>query len=135
MEENQAPPDDFTDYYGSITESLNFMREVETILEETSVLVDKIKGTAIYTEYQSALEDLQRQPELKALADAFRKEKYLAYIALKEPVSFADFDELEEKRMELASYPQIERYLKAELALCRVLQAVQSRLVLAMNFE
>ncbi|MBQ8815807.1 MAG: YlbF family regulator [Lachnospiraceae bacterium] len=111
------------------------MREVETILEETSVLVDKIKSTVIYTEYQSALEDLQRQPELKALADAFREEKYLAYIALKEPVSFADFDSLEEKRMELASYPEIERYLKAELALCRVLQEVQSKLVLAMSFD
>ncbi len=131
MEEDKAPADDFTDYFGS----LEFMREVETILEETSVLIDRIKSTQIYTEYQCALEDLQRHPELKALADAFREEKYLAYTALKEPVSFVCFDSLEEKRLRLAAYPEIERYLQAELALCRVLQEVQNRLVLAMNFD
>ena len=131
MEKDEASSDDITDYFGS----LEFMREVETILEETSVLIDRIKNTQIYTEYQSALEDLRRQPELKALADTFREEKYLAYTALKEPVSFVCFDSLEEKRLKLAVHPEIERYLKAELALCRILQEVQNRLVLAMNFD
>ena len=111
------------------------MKEVTAILNETTVLINTIKGTSIYTEYQSALEDLQRYPELKARADAFRAENYLAYHALKEPISFADFDSLEDKRTELIKYPQIDRYLQAEVALCRVLQEVQNRLVAAISFD
>ena len=111
------------------------MKEVALILEATSDLVNTIKSTSIYIEFQSALEDLQRYPELKALADEFRAQKFLAYHSLKEQVSFADFQELEEKRVELACYPQIERYLNAEVALCRALQEVESRLTAGMAFD
>ena len=131
MEKDEETSYDLTDYL----RSLDVMREIETILEETSVLINKIKGTQIYMEYQSALEDLRRHPELKTMADAFRKEKYLAYIALKEPVSFADFEHLEEERLKLTVHPEIERYFKAELALCRVVQEVQDRLALVMSFD
>lgn len=111
------------------------MQEVTRIIEETSVLIDIIKNTSIFTEYQSALEDLKRYPELKAKADEFRMENYQAYQAIRNPISFADFDNLEEKRIELVKYPQVDRYLTAELALCRVLQEVQSRIVDAMSFD
>lgn len=111
------------------------MKEIALILEATSALVDTIKGTSIYIEFQSALEDLQKCPELKTLADEFRAQKFLTYHSLKEQVSFADFYDLEEKRMELACYPQIERYLNAEVALCRVLQEVESCLTAGMDFD
>lgn len=111
------------------------MKEVTLILEETSVLINTIKSTSIYTEFQSALEDLQKYPELKALADEFRTQNYLTYHSLKGHVSFADVEDLEEKRIELAKYPQIDRYLDAELALCRVLQEVESRLTAGMCFD
>jgi cell fate (sporulation/competence/biofilm development) regulator YlbF (YheA/YmcA/DUF963 family) len=111
------------------------MKEIELVLEETSGLVDFIKSTSIYTEFQSALKDLQKYPELKTLADEFRAQNYLAYHSLTGQVSFADFDSLEEKRAELSKYPQIERYLNAELALCRLLQEVQSHLTAGMCFD
>ena len=111
------------------------MKEVTLILEETSVLIDTIRSTSIYTEFQNALAELKKYPELKAMADEFREQNYLAYHALTKQVSFADFDILEEKRIELAKYPQIDRYLKAELALCRVLQKVESHLTAGMCFD
>ena len=111
------------------------MKETTLIMNETSVLIDTIKNTSIYTEFQSALEDLKRYPELKEKADEFRRENYRAHSALKEPISFADFESLEEKRLELAAFPQVDRYLKAELALCRILQEIQSRVVTAMSFD
>jgi len=111
------------------------MREVEAILEETSVFIDKLKNTGIYEEYRCAAEELRKVPELKALADAFRKERYRAYDALQEPVSFAAFADLEAKRLELDAYPEIKRYLQAEVALCRVLQEIQNRLTLAVSPE
>lgn len=111
------------------------MKELTAILDETTSLIHTIKSTSIYAEYRSSLEELQRYPEWKALADEFRKKNYLAYHSLKDHISFADFDSLEERRMEMEKYPQIDRYLKAEVALCRVLQEVQSRIVAAMDFD
>ena len=111
------------------------MKEIALILEATDTLANTIKSTSIYMEFQSALQDLQKYPELKAMADEFRRQNYLAYHSLKEQISFADFGDFEEKRMELACYPQIERYLNAEVALCRMLQEVESHLTAAMSFD
>lgn len=111
------------------------MKETALILEATNTLVNIIKNTSVYTEFQSALEDLQKYPELKTLADEFRTQKFLAYHSLKEQISFADFPDFEEKRLELAGYPQIERYLNAEVALCRLLQEVESCLTEGMSFD
>ncbi len=111
------------------------MKEFTAIMEETFVLINTIKNTSVYKEYQSSLEDLQRYPELKEITDAFRKENYLTYREIKSPVSFADVESLEEKRLELVKHPQIDRYLKAELALCRVLQDIQNSIVTAIEFD
>ena len=111
------------------------MKELTAILDETNLLIHAIKDTSIYKEYRSSLEELQKHPEWKALADDFREQNYLAYHSLKGHISFADFGSLEEKRMELETYPLIDRYLRAEVALCRTLQEVQSRIVAAVDFD
>lgn len=110
------------------------MREVASILEKTSDLINTIKNSSIYTEYHSALEDLNMFPDLKAMADEFRKAKFEAYHS-ETPIRFTVFDELEEKREKLAEYPQIDRFLKAELALGRILQEVQSQITEAMGLD
>jgi hypothetical protein len=71
---------------------------------------------------------------LKDLADDYRKAKFEAYHSQK-PISIKLLDELEEKREMLAKYPQIDRFLKAEIILGRVLQEVQSRITAAMELE
>lgn len=111
------------------------MKEAALIKEATSVLVDTIRGTSVYMEFQGALEELKKYPELKAMTDEFRKQNFLAYDSLRQQTSFADFDILEERRIELSGYPQIERYLNAEVALCRMLQEVESQLTAGMCFD
>lgn len=110
------------------------MREMELIREKTTSLIETIRSSSVYIEYHSALADLQEHPDLKALADAYRIDKYHAYHA-ESPTGFEIFDALEEKREELAEYPQIDRFLKAELALCRVIQEVGSSVTAAMCFD
>lgn len=114
---------------------MTFMKEWEVILAETNAFADKLKSTTVFKEYQSAAEALQKSPEWKALADRFREERYLAYDSLKEPVGFTALEELEEKGLELAKYPEIARYLRAETAICRVLQRIQDVLVRAAEPE
>lgn len=110
------------------------MREIELIREKTTSLIEAIRSSSVYIEYHSALEDIQKHPELKELADSYRIDRYRAFHA-ESPTGFEIFDDLEEKRDELAEYPQIDRFLKAELALCRVLQEVGSSVTGAMCFD
>lgn len=111
------------------------MNEVEIVWDETSALANVIRNTSIYQEFQKALEELKEHPQLKARTDEFRTRNYLAYNSLKEPASFVEFGELEANLMELIQYPQIERYLKAELALCRMLQEVENQLTADICFD
>lgn len=108
------------------------MKEVTSISKKTSDLIHEIKESSIYKEYHSALEDLNMFPELKDLTDEFRKAKFKAYHS-DSPVSFKVFDELEQRREKLAEYPQIDRFLRAELVLGRALQEIQNRITEAME--
>ena len=110
------------------------MREAASILDKTFDLITEIKDSAIYKEYHEALNELNTFPNLKDLADDYRKAKFEAYHSQK-PISIKLLDELEEKREVLAKYPQIDRFLRAEIILGRVLQEVQSRITAAMELE
>ena len=110
------------------------MREAALILDKTFELINEIKGSSIYKEYHEALDELNTFPNLKDLADDYRKAKFEAYHA-QNIINIKLLDELEEKREMLEKYPQIDRFLQAELALGRVLQEVQSRITEAMALE
>ncbi len=130
MEEDKAPPDDFTDYYGSIKQ----MNDMFLVLDKTSDLMEDIKRSDIYLEYKKALYELEKYPELKEKANAFRKENFALVNSIKTPVSFMAVADMEAKYNEVTVYPQIERYLNAELALCRLIQRIQHSLASAITF-
>lgn len=132
MEEDEASPDDFTDNYGSITGITFIMKEVASILEKTTDLIDNIKDSSIYVEYHSALHELNTFPKLKALTDDYREKKHQIYQS-KAPISLKVLDELEERREKLAEYPQIDRFLKAELVMGRTLQEILNRITESMG--
>ncbi len=110
------------------------MGNVASIPEKTSELIAAIKNSAVYAEYQEALADLNTFPDLKEMTDKFRHAQYQAYHS-ELSVSLKLFDELEEKLVELTQYSQIDRFLRAELALSRVLQGVQSQIIGAMEWD
>ena len=110
------------------------MRAAASILDKTIDLITEIKASAIYKEYHEALAELNTFPNLKDLADDYSKAQFETYHA-QNPISIKLLDELEEKREMLAKYSQTDRFLKAELALGRILQEVQSRITEAMALE
>ncbi len=124
MEKDEAQTNDFADYYGSIKQ----MKDMFLVLNKTSDFIEDIKRSAIYLEYEAALKELNQYPELKEKADAFRKENFMTVTSIKMPVPFSAVASMETKYEEVAVYPEIERYLNAELALCRMVQKIQSNL-------
>lgn len=105
------------------------------ILEKTKDFIEDIKQSDIYIEYQKAYAELERNPELLLKADTFRKEHFLRMKAMQQPVCFADVESVEKDYEEIAVYPEIKRFLEAELALCRLLQRIQEQFVVNLDFK
>lgn len=108
------------------------MNEVKLVLEKTDDLIDTVKESFIYKEYQQALTELNGFPELKVMTDAYRKARFELY-HVEAPFCMEKIRAVEAKREELAQYEQIDRFLKAELHLGRILQEVQSQITQAME--
>lgn len=112
------------------------MNEVFSLLDETSNLVKHIRESKVYAEYKRALEEIKLYPELKAEADDFRRENFDTYTRMDGgTVSFEAFHKLELKRQELAKKPIVDEYLKAELALCRLVQEIHERILTSVELE
>lgn len=110
------------------------MNEVTSILDKTSDLIQVLTESSIYREYHEALKELNEFPELKTLADDYRKARFELYHT-KGPFCMEKLNALEEKREELMQYKQVDRFLKAELNLGRILQEIQSQITQAMELE
>ena len=131
MEKDETPSNDITNYYGSIKQ----MKDMFAVLDKTSELIEEIKQSDIYVEYKAALRELQKDPVLLEKADAFRKAQYEEVALHSKPLGFAEASHMEEAYEKIAEYPAIDRFLKAELALCRLLQRIQDNIVEAMDFR
>lgn len=130
MEKDEASSNDFTDYYGSI----KHMKDMFSILEKTNDLIEEIKQSDIYKEYEAARSELESHPELKEKTDAFRKDHFEALNAIKTPVCFSEVANMEARYEEVSAYPVIDRYLNAELAVLRLIQRIQNSLMGAIEF-
>lgn len=131
MEKDETSSNDFTNYYGSIKR----MKDMFAVLQKTSELMEDIKQSDIYVEYKAALSILQKNPELKEKADAFRKAQFQAVELHESPLGFWDASDMEEAYEKISAHPEITRFLKAELALCRLLQRIQVSIVEAIDFR
>ena len=94
------------------------MEQPNTIEENISRLMDSIKESAEYQEFQKQNAILKQNPELKSRVDAFRAENYRI-----QNECDADnlFDVVEQMGRESA---EVNAYLDAELALCRMMQRI-----------
>ena len=111
------------------------MKDMFAVLEKTSELIEDIKMSDVYVEYKAALYELQKDPELMAKADLFRKEQYDQVQTNNRPVGFWEVAHIEEQYEKVANYPVVVRFLNAELALCRLVQSIQADIVAAIDFR
>lgn len=111
------------------------MKDMFQVLDKTAELIEDIKQSDIYMEYKAALYEIQKNPELQQKADAFRSEQFQAINKCEKPIGFADAADMENRYEMISMYPEIARFLEAELALCRLVQRIQNRIVEAIDFR
>ena len=93
-----------------------------------------LKGSDIYKEYRSALEELNKDPELKRRVDDFRQRNY--NFQQSEEIDLNEYDQFRSEMVGFrASDQRVDAFLDAELALCRMIQDVSYRITEALDFE
>ena len=93
-----------------------------------------LKDTDIYKEYRSALEELNKDPDLKRRVDDFRQRNY--NFQQSEDIDLNEYDQFRSEVVGFrAAEPRADAFYDAEIALCRLIQENNFRIVDALDFE
>lgn len=99
-----------------------------TIEENIIRLLDSIKESKAYKEFREKEESLNKNPELRGRVDDFRKDNYRIQNECDRNELFHVAEQLARESAELRRNPEVNAYLDAELALCRMMQKICTKL-------
>lgn len=126
------------DAYADRTDGTGGMiRAVETderVEESTEKLLQIIKTSRTYREYAAARKELSAFPDRKEKADRFRRDNYIVRNNEADDLTEARAD-LYRRREQLRMDPLIDRYLNAELLMCRMLKRSAVRILNAADLD
>ena len=98
-------------------------------------LVDTIKNTDEYKEFQFQKEKINKFPELKDRINEFRKKNYELQNSGQSANLMEDTERLQMENEDLFENPLSADFLQAELDFCRMMQDINLRIVDAVDFE
>ncbi|MBR5420793.1 MAG: YlbF family regulator [Lachnospiraceae bacterium] len=102
---------------------------------ELFTLIEAVKHSNTFKEYDRCRIALKSDPELKARVDKYREENYLLQTSEDDGTLQDRIEAFARDNMELSEMPRVRAFLDAELALCRMLQEITDRVVRAIDFE
>lgn len=97
------------------------MEEITKNIEE---LLTAIKRSEIYVEYKKQEAVLDQNPELKERVNQFRANNFQMQSEAGRDNLFHVVEKLSHESAELRKVPEVNAYLDAELALCKLMQIV-----------
>jgi len=127
MERNKTSSNDNANYYGSL--------EKNTVEESLSILIEAVKSSNEYQAYLYAQKRVDLNPETKKNLDKFRAKNYEIQNNSKAEVLYLGIDTIEREIADLRANPLVDEFLEAELALCRMIQDINWKLIGALDFD
>ena len=109
--------------------------EPNTIDENISRLLEAIKESPEYVEFQKQNEILKQTPELKERVDAFRGDNYRIQNECDSDNLFDVVEQMGKESAELRRHPEVNAYLDAELALCKMMQKICVKLAEGIDMD
>ena len=106
-----------------------------TIDENISSLLEAFKESPEYVEFQKQNEILQQKPELKKRVDAFRGDNYRVQNECGSDNLFDVVEQMGKESAELRRHPEVNAYLDAELALCKMMQKICVKLAEGIDMD
>ena len=108
------------------------MTEVD---KELTQLIEAVKHSRTYKEYDRARVTLKSDPELMARVYEYRMQNFELQNSVDDGTLHDRIDKFYTDNMELSEEPRVRAFLNAELALCRMLQAISEGVVEGIDFE
>ena len=105
----------------------------EHVNEAVKQLVDAIRNTDAYLEYQRQLARVKEQPELKRQIDDFRTRNF--ELQTSKDTNFDKIDQFTRENEAFRENPLVSDFLAAELAFCRMMQEIGLYVTDQMRFE
>ena len=105
------------------------------VMEAARQLAGIIRETDIYQEYLRCREILKKQPELYAQVNEYRRKNFDIQNESEGSELFDRMEAFEREYREFREDPLVDDFLRAELALCRMLQEMNVLLTVEIDFE
>lgn len=129
MEEDKEKTNDYADYYGSVGMCMN------RVDESIGLLAEALKESPEYQKYQEMRAKIHQDSEKERQVNEFRKKLYLLQNSREQMDLFTEMERLQEESAPLRAQPDVSEYLAAELALCRMVQHINYRLMQEIDFD
>jgi len=108
---------------------------MDKIMKCTQDLVKAIQEDKEYINFLKIKEEINDCPELKKQINDFRKRNYELQNSGDSFEMFAEIESLERDYQEMRRNPISSEYLRAELAVCRMLQRINLSLISVVDLE
>ncbi len=106
---------------------------MDQVDEAVNALAAALLNSEVYLEYKKKLDEVKQFPQLKERIDEFRRRNY--ELQCSPDYAFDKMDEFEREYRRFREDSLVSDFLAAELALCRLIQNINGRLVEAIDFE
>ncbi len=105
------------------------------ISEEVDSLIEAVKQSKTYREYDLQRNRVKEEPELKAQIDEYRAKNYELQNSEDEENIQERLEAFAEEYSDFVEQPKVREFLHAEVALCSMMQEVTNRLINSLDFE
>lgn len=107
---------------------------MEKIQDCVETLIETMKGSPEYLNYQACEKRVSADPQLKKKVDEFRIRKY-QFLNADGIDHFEEVDRLQNEYKELRKKPVVNEYLEAELEICKMVQQVENLIHEKVNIQ
>lgn len=107
---------------------------MQEVNDEVSRLIDALKNSRTYLEFEKQKEILKADPELKAKVDAYRTENFKLQNSNDGNIE-ERLEAFAEKYADFIEEPKVSAFLDAEVNFCRMMQEVVDRVMNNLDFE
>lgn len=107
--------------------------QTESLDSAADRLITAILGCEEYLAYRAELDKLLQLPDLKAQIDEFRSRNF--QLQTSSDIDFDKLDRLEKEYEDIRSNPLVSDFLEAELAFCKRMQGIESRIAEELDFQ
>lgn len=114
-------------------EQTNIPNHTDNLDDVVNTLIAAILECEEYRVYRAELEKVLQSPELKAQIDEYRRRNY--ELQSSADIDFDKLDRFEKEYENFRSDPLVMDFLEAELAFCKRMQGIETRVTAELDFQ